>query len=113
MVITLYALTGDDIRIISFEKKHDYAFMLLNIFTLTLFLLELLLSSIGISGYFNSFFFWLDFISTLSIVLDIEPLFQAMLSMGGEESHEPDLTDYINSCTPDTSKSTLGSSTQV
>ena len=71
MVITLYALTGDDIRIIFFEKKDDNVFILLNIITLSMFLLELFLSSIGISGYFNSFFFWLDLISTLSIILDI------------------------------------------
>lgn len=75
MIITVYALIGDDIRILSYERKDDVVFMWLNVITLSLFTLELLLSSVGIQGYFGSFFFWLDSISTLSIVLDIEPLF--------------------------------------
>ena len=71
MLVTIYALTADDIRIMAFDRNADEAFMWLNIITLTFFLLELLLSSIGIVGYFNSFFFWLDLISTVSIILDI------------------------------------------
>ena len=101
MLITVYALIGDDVRILSFEKQDDVVFMWLNVITFTMFTLELLLSSIGIQGYFGSFFFVLDFISTVSIVLDIEPLFQAILQIDGRseaESQAYDLNGYINTC---------------
>lgn len=36
-----------------------------------IFFLELIFSSIAIEGYLSSFFFWLDVISTLSILMDV------------------------------------------
>ena len=71
LLVTVYALIGDDIRILAFEKEADEVFIWLNVAALSLFSLELILSSIGMDKYFGSFFFWLDLISTLSIVLDI------------------------------------------
>lgn len=73
-LVTLYALIGDDIKLISFDKSADEVFMWLNIAAIILFTIELILSSIGTEKYFGSFFFWLDLISTISILTDIEPL---------------------------------------
>lgn len=70
-VVTIYALLADDIRLIATQKSTDKYFMILTSITLILFLIELILASIGQKGYFNSFFFWLDLISTLSLVFDI------------------------------------------
>lgn len=82
-LITVYALLGDDIRLLACDRDADVVFMWLNIVTLTLFVIELTLSSIGVKDYLGSFFFWLDLLSTLSIVTDIEPLWEAILAIGG------------------------------
>ena len=75
MIVTVYALIGDDIRIIVVTKNHeiwDQVFWILNIFALICFAGELILASIvNKNGYFLGFFFWLDLISTLSILMDI------------------------------------------
>ena len=70
-LVTLYALLGDDIRLIATTQATDNIFVALTSVSLVLFLIELLLASIGKDGYFNSFFFWLDLISTVSLVTDI------------------------------------------
>jgi len=50
--------------------------------SLVLFLIELLLSSIGKDGYFNSFFFWLDLISTVSLITDIPVIMDWLTGAG-------------------------------
>lgn len=70
-IITIYALFGDDIRVLSTDKDGDPYFWGLNIFCMVAFTLEIIVSSLAKHGYWNSFFFWLDVISTLSILLDI------------------------------------------
>jgi hypothetical protein len=78
-VITLFALFGDDIRVLVTDKEGDPSFWVLNIITLFAFSVEIIIASISKPEYFNGFFFWLDFISTASLLLDIgwivEPLF--------------------------------------
>jgi len=83
-LFTLYALFGEDVRLLSFTKKSDTAFMLLNIFTFVLFMVELVLSSLSVPEYFGSFFFWLDLVSTISLVADIDPIWTAITSNNQE-----------------------------
>ena len=70
-IITIYALFGDDIRVLVTNKDGDPIFWILNIIALISFGIEIILSSLSKPNYFNGFFFWLDFISTLSLLLDI------------------------------------------
>ena len=70
-IITIYALFGDDIRVLVTNKDGDPIFWILNIIALISFGTEIILSSLSKPNYFNGFFFWLDFISTLSLLLDI------------------------------------------
>ncbi len=72
LTVALYSLFGDDIRMVSFKKKDDYVFFWMTSFTMGFFLVEILISSYSISGYFIGFNFWLDLISTLSLLFDIE-----------------------------------------
>lgn len=51
-----------------------------------MFLLELFLTSLSKDDYFLSFFFWLDLISTLSILLDIGWISNAIYGSGGTSS---------------------------
>lgn len=57
----------------------DHTFMILTSIAMALFFIELILSSIGTTGYFISFYFWLDFISTISLITDIEPLWNLII----------------------------------
>jgi len=71
--------------------------MWLNILTLILFSIELILSSIGINGYLGSFFFWLDLLSTLSIITDIHPFWDAIVGVGVTQEEtiiEDDLSEH-------------------
>lgn len=69
-VITIYSLFFDDIRIIAFPKSADNVFFGLTLFSFIAYCLEIILASIAIEGYFNSFFFWLDVVSTITMLPD-------------------------------------------
>ena len=57
--------------------------MVMNIVALAAFTIEITITSIFKQYYFKGFFFWLDVISTLSILLDISwPLFGSSDSSG-------------------------------
>ena len=72
MIVTVYALIGDDVRILTVSAEYDYIFWIMNIVSFFCFLAELILASIvNKNDYFLGFFFWLDFISTASILMDI------------------------------------------
>lgn len=70
-VITLYALFGDDIRILVTGKKGDEVFWIFNILAMVAFMVEIIISSLVKKDYWLGFFFWLDVISTASLILDI------------------------------------------
>ncbi|CAK82558.1 unnamed protein product (macronuclear) [Paramecium tetraurelia] len=84
-LLTLYALYGDDIRIICFDKRADSTFDGITIFCIIIFSTEIVITSIVRQGYFNSFFFWLDIISTVSQILDIT-LFNMAVGLEGSVS---------------------------
>ena len=84
-LVTIFALIQADIQLLAFTKDSDDVFMWLNILTLALFSVELILSSIGVKGYLGSFFFWLDLLSTVSIITDIKPLWLAIVNIGATD----------------------------
>ena len=86
-IFTIYALLGDDLRLLLFTKPSDPFFIGLNVLTLCFFITELVISSVVIKSYFLNFFFWLDLIAALSIITDIEPIWNVII--GIEDSDEP------------------------
>jgi len=81
-LVTLYALLGDDLRIICWDRRADHVFLGITIASMLFFTIEIVLASIGKPDYFNSFFFWLDVLSTASLVTDVEPV-MLLLTGGG------------------------------
>lgn len=79
-IITIYALFFDDIRILIIPKSVDDVFYAITSVALVLFLVEIILASLSKSGYFNSFFFWLDLVSTVSLIFDIGWIMDIILS---------------------------------
>lgn len=70
-LITVYSLFFDDIRAASVDQKYDGVFYGITTFCMCAFLVEILLASLAKEDYFLTFFFWLDFISTVSMIGDI------------------------------------------
>lgn len=69
--LTIYALTGDDIRLITTNKPADMTFNVIVILCIIVFTLECVLSCIGKEDYWGGFFFSLDVVSTATLVLDL------------------------------------------
>lgn len=81
-IITIYSLFFDDIRIIAFTKSSDNVFYGLTLFAFVAFCIEIILASISIEGYFNSFFFWLDVISAITMLPDCGWIWFALTNTG-------------------------------
>lgn len=72
--VTLFALFGDDFRLWffgSFIDPYYYAFLYI---AFLLFGLEILLNSCVVDDFKYSFFFWLDIVATLSLIVDMSPI---------------------------------------
>ena len=59
MVMTIFALFGDDFRLAFFTKEWDLTFYNLTLVCLIGFTLEITLNCLCQSNYFNSFYFYL------------------------------------------------------
>ena len=72
MIVTIFALIGDDFRVWFFNKNADPYFFAGLCFSLVAFTVEIMVNSCVVDDFKWSFFFWLDIIATTSIILDIE-----------------------------------------
>ena len=79
-LVTLFALVADDLRTWITTRKDDLYFDIGMILSFFLFGLELLVKSCVEDDFKYSFFFWLDFIATLSLIPDI-PWLTDLLNM--------------------------------
>ena len=70
-IVTIYTLFFDDIRVVFIPKVADDAFFTITTVCFLLFLFEIILSSIYIPKYWMGFFFWLDVLSTVSMLFDL------------------------------------------
>jgi len=87
-LITLYALFGDDIRQLAVKKESDSYFYFFNFIALILFLVEIILSSYSKPNYCFSFFFYLDIISTMTIILDIDWMSDFIFQINAESRED-------------------------
>lgn len=70
-LLTIFALVGDDLRLWTTTKEADVYFYAGFSAALFFFAVEILLNSCVVDGFRYSFFFWLDFIATISLFPDI------------------------------------------
>lgn len=82
MVKTLFIMFIHDIQMGFISPSYDEIIDILQTITFFFFLLEIVLTSIAKEDYLNSFFFWLDVISTISIIQDISFMFDPILDLG-------------------------------
>ena len=81
-IVTIITLFSDDIRQIAFKPESDIAFSYLTIVCMTIYTVEMIALSLTKDGYFLRFYFWLDLISTLTMLLDLTWITQ--LISGGQ-----------------------------
>ena len=81
--ITVYSLFFDDIRMLATTLATDYIVFGVTSWAFAMFGLEIILASICKENYFMTFFFWLDVVSTMSMITDIGPIWDAMIGGGG------------------------------
>jgi len=85
--LTIYALFGDDCRLLLFTKPADSVFNVITIVAMAAFILEIVMSSIAKrEEYLFSFYFWLDLISTLSLLFDISWLWDKLTGVDDIEA---------------------------
>eukprot|EP00439_Symbiodinium_sp_Y106_P036836 s4536_g4.t1 len=70
-ILTIYALTGDDLRVLLTEKPADNYFNGMVLACLAIFTFEIFISVLGKADYWLGFFFILDVVSTTTLVLDL------------------------------------------
>jgi hypothetical protein len=78
-IVTLYALIGEDLKVMFTSRATDIVFMVITSISFFLFLFEIVFTTIGKKEYLNSFFFWLDIVSTLSLITDIDPIWSRII----------------------------------
>jgi len=91
-VLTLFALTGDDMRMMFTTIGFDFWWNFLVVFCFFVFASECALSCLGKDDYFLGFFFYLDVVSTCTLILDLTPVSSAMVEdpddFGAESSED-------------------------
>ena len=85
VLLAVYVLFSDDIRLAFFAKSADDGFSYLTCIVMGVFTIEIALNVISADEYLNSFYFWLDVISVISLILDIRWVMESMW-----EHHEQD-----------------------
>jgi len=70
MSLTFYALFVPDVDVIVGNKESKYVLSIVTFAICILFSVELVLQSLGKSGYFLGAYFWLDFLAMVSLVPD-------------------------------------------
>lgn len=70
-LLTVYCLFGDDVRTAFVDKSYDFVFTIISIICIFFFGLEIAASIVVKPNYYLSFFFWLDLVSAVSILLDL------------------------------------------
>ena len=83
MVVTVYALFFDDLKILLLPPSVDFSFDIITLICIALYFAELILACIAIDGYFLSFFFWLDLLAAVSMFPDVSFLVKAFTGGGG------------------------------
>lgn len=81
--ITVYTLFFDDIRMLALTVDDDPICYAITCFCFAMFTIEICLASISKEVYFLTFFFWLDVVSTISMIPDIGWIWDLMTGGSG------------------------------
>jgi len=72
LVVTIWVLFGDDIRQLTVDSRYDDPFYIITLVCFGLFVVEIILTLYAKPDYRWGFFFYLDILSTLTLLLDVQ-----------------------------------------
>jgi hypothetical protein len=81
MIITLVILFIGDIQVILIDPTWDFEIDFIKLMIFIIYILEILFSCICLNDYIYSFFFWLDILSTIYILQDINFILNPLLGI--------------------------------
>lgn len=79
--VTVYALFGNDFRLSLTNTSADFGFVICAWLCIAFFSFEMVLNSFGSDTYFRGFYFWIDLVSTLSILSEIPTVVSGLSSV--------------------------------
>lgn len=82
-IVTVFALIGDDVRVISSDKSADNYFFAALTLSFFMFTVEIITTTVVIDDFKYSFFFYLDIIATLSLINDIPWFLNLVMAVVG------------------------------
>ena len=82
IALIVFTMIGDDFKIAFLSISVDGVFNIITILAMVIFTFEIIVNSIIQSDYFNSFFFWLDIITSLTLIFDISWVMESMIFSG-------------------------------
>lgn len=77
-VLVVYSLIADYLRVLIFRQSGDIVFDVLTILVFLVFVIEIIIYLITVKNYSCSFYFFIDTISTLLLIVDIVFISNAM-----------------------------------
>ena len=84
-IITLVVLFISDIKYLCIPISEDVWINSFNLFCLICFSFELIASSLSQNGYLNGFYFWLDLLATLSLIMEIDWIFLKLIGADSDK----------------------------
>eukprot|EP00948_MAST-09A_sp_MAST-9A-sp1_P003262 g3262.t1 len=102
LIVTIYALFGDDMRIAWLPKSVDDVFGALSLLAIIVFAVEITLNLYVDGKEYMEFYFWLDVVATLSIVPDLTFLYPQL-----------QLESYINATVAESQGTTVQGTTTL
>jgi hypothetical protein len=95
--LTVYILFADDIKMICTTKDADDAFSTVCVINMCIFTIEFVISSFVVEDYFLGFYFWLDFVSIVSMLLDVHWFYDVVINSVTASSTTVDVEIITNS----------------
>eukprot|EP00927_Polykrikos_kofoidii_P007052 TRINITY_DN12881_c0_g1_i2.p1 TRINITY_DN12881_c0_g1~~TRINITY_DN12881_c0_g1_i2.p1 ORF type:complete len:814 (+),score=178.06 TRINITY_DN12881_c0_g1_i2:68-2443(+) len=89
--LTIWALSGDDVRMFFTNIAFDPIYNVIVCLMLFVFTVEVVLSCIGKDDYFPSFFFVLDVVSTATLILDVTPIADTLSGVSDEDGNTKEM----------------------
>jgi class 3 adenylate cyclase len=106
--LTVYVLFADDIKMIATDSSADDIFSSACVGIMAMFTLEFILSSMVMDDYFLGFYFWLDLISIVSMLMDVHWFYTFLINLvSGKESSTSTTSSTDSPATPSASSLAL------
>ncbi len=79
--LTVYILFADDVKMLCTDSGADNIFSGICVGVMFIFSVEFVISSFVVEDYFLGFYFWLDLVSVLSMILDVHWFYNLMINL--------------------------------